>query len=441
MDTILDSFLGLGLIESIDGNDERYAKIELAAQKLAEYYREERDQLIPAILCGLNPNVSLDELPINKAKELLQNEWKAFLTAYTDEPVNLYRSIILEACSLVSEEDNNAAIMWLTACDVFPLLECGKEENLLRNFLLLLGTIAEKNTIVPEPDLSSRREKTIKLDELPALGITEREIDINDLYEQIAGSAGPQYTNKDGVNAVGKNPNRYWSHNTAHGWVGDFAERMSNILASEFNSIEEQCVANSNKSLESLSSLKDSIEKALNEQRLVLQRQQKAFLGYQKQEQTRLNVLWWAEALYSTSQKESYRFYIPEIASVLMPYDLLEEIQIPSPASVVFTLSETVSKLPQCSHDHRYNFHEILTEIRNNRSLLDPCWLETLTSRSDEKNSNIGGMVVRALVDENCDLDSLIEKSFIPQEWRCSLPELSRAIFRQEQAYRLVTEV
>lgn len=161
MDAILDSFLSLGLIESIDGNDERYAKIEQAAQKLAEYYREERDQLIPAILCGLNPNVSLDELPINKAKELLQNEWKAFLTAYTDEPVNLYRSIILEACSQVSEEDNNAAIMWLTACDVFPLLRCGKEEKVLRSFLQSLGRTAEQNAIVGAPDLSFRKRKPL----------------------------------------------------------------------------------------------------------------------------------------------------------------------------------------------------------------------------------------------------------------------------------------
>ncbi|MFM2622554.1 GTPase-associated system all-helical protein GASH [Vibrio owensii] len=173
MDTILDSFLSLGLIENIDGNDERYTKIEQAAQKLAEYYREKHEQLIPAIICGLNPDVSLDELPINKAKELLQNEWKAFLTAYTDEPVNLYRSIILEACSLVSEEENNAAIMWLTACDALPLLRVGKEENVLRTFLLSLGRIAEQNAIVGELDLSFRKEKPIKLDELPARDILE----------------------------------------------------------------------------------------------------------------------------------------------------------------------------------------------------------------------------------------------------------------------------
>ncbi|AIY63828.1 GTPase-associated system all-helical protein GASH [Pseudoalteromonas piratica] len=440
MDKILDSFLGLGLIDSIDGNDERYAKIEQAAQKLAEYFSENRCQLIPAILCGLNPNVSLDELPINKAKELLQNEWKAFLTAYTDEPVNLYRAIILEACSQVSEEDNNAAIMWLTACDAFPLLRHGKEEAALKNFLQSLGRIAEQNAIVTGPELSFPKEKPIKLDSLPKQTTVEKSFDENDLYERVAGVAGPQYTNKNGQTATGQNPNRYWAHNNSHNWVGDFASRMSEILTSEHNNIEEQIIASRNSSLESLNSLKNSLEKVLNEQRLVLQRQQKIFLGYQMQEQTRLNVLWWAEALYSTSQKESYRYYFPEIAAVLMPYDLLEEIQLPSPASVVFTLAEAVDKLPKCSHNSDYSFYEILTEIRNKRSQLDPCWLETLTSRTDENNFNIGGLVVRALVDENCDLNSLIQESFIPQEWRCSLPELSRAIFRQEQAYRLVTE-
>ncbi|MGY5830350.1 GTPase-associated system all-helical protein GASH [Vibrio vulnificus] len=440
MDAILDSFLSLGLIESIDGNDERYAKIEQAAQKLAEYYREERDQLIPAILCGLNPNVSLDELPINKAKELLQNEWKAFLTAYTDEPVNLYRSIILEACSQVSEEDNNAAIMWLTACDVFPLLRCGKEERVVRSFLQSLGRTAEQNAIVGAPDLSFSKEKTIKLDELPTPVVTKKGVDKDDLRERIGGAAGQNYINQDGQTVAGTNPNRYYPHQNPVQWAGDFAERMSEIIASEIEFIEEKSITN-DKQMESLSSLKKSVEKALNEQRLTRQRQQKEYLDFQRQEQTRLNVLWWAEALYSTSQKESYRSHPPEIAAILMPYDLLEEIQLPSPASVVFTLAEAVGKLPECSHDRDYSFYEILTEIRNKRSRLDPCWLETLTSRSDKKSSNIGEMVVRALVDENCDFNSLIEASFIPQDWRCSLPELSRAIFRQEQAYRLVAEV
>lgn len=439
MGNVLDSFLNLGLIENIDGSDERYAKIEKSAQQLAEYFREKREQLIPAILSGLNPEVSLDEPTVIKAKELLQAEWKAFLTAYTDEPINLYRSIILEACSLVSEEENNAAIMWLTACDVLPLLKCGKEESALNKFLYSLGCVAEKKSLVSEPELVSRREKPIKLDTFPDIELPETTIDEDDLYVKIAGAAGSQYLDTDGQTKAGHNPNRYTTQNPPH-WAGDFANRMSEILFSEFTKIEDRFVASSN-ILSNVESMRISVEKALNEQRLVLQRQQAEFLAYQKQEQTRLNVLWWAEALYSTSQKESYRVYSPELASVLMPYDLLEEIQTPSPASVAFTLSEAVSKLPKCDHGHLYNFLDLLTNVRSQRFKLDPCWLEQFVSKSKEQVSNIRGVIIRVLIDEHCDLESLISNSFIPQDWRCTLPEISRAIFRQEQAYRLAMGV
>ncbi|WP_065204320.1 GTPase-associated system all-helical protein GASH [Shewanella woodyi] len=436
MDTILNSFLSLGLIENIDGNDERFSKIEQAATKLAECYREDNALLIPAVLAGLDPLVALDEPAISKAKELLQNEWKAFLTAYTEEPINLYRGIILEACSLVSEDDNNAAIMWLTACDVFPLLRCGKEESTLRQFMHSLGRIAEENSLVSEPELAFNREKVIKLGDLPDSERPDIEVNEEDLYELIAGAAGQQYTNRGGQNVAGQNANRYWAHQNPQAWAGDFADRMSNILTSEIKKVGEQLSAVDN--LAALNSLNSSVEKALNEQRLVLQRQQKEFLNYQRQEQTRLNVLWWAEALYSTSQKDSYRVYKPEIAAVLMPYDLLEEILIPSPASVAFTLSEAVSKLPECAYEQDYSFHELLTNIRNERSQLHPDWVQKLSERPSNQHLNIGDIIAIVLTDEHCELDTLIENSIIPEDWKCNLPALSRTLFRQEQAYQLL---
>lgn len=270
MDTILNSFLSLGLIDNIDGNDERFSKIEQAATKLAECYREDNALLIPAVLAGLDPLVALGEPAISKAKELLQNEWKAFLTAYTEEPINLYRGIILEACSLVAEEANNAAIMWLTACDIFPLLRCGKEESTLRQFMHSLGRIAEESSLVSEPEWALNKEKVIKLDAFPDLERPMVKVDEENLYELIAGAAGAGYINKDGGNDVGQNPNRYWSHNNGHGWVGDFAERMSNILASELSNLGEQINAVDDSA--ALNSMKISVEKALNQQRLALQR-------------------------------------------------------------------------------------------------------------------------------------------------------------------------
>ncbi len=439
MDSILDSFLGLGIIDKIDGNDERYIKIRKAAEQLSEYLREERLQLIPAILTGLDPNVSTEEPIIAKAKEYLSKEWKAYLTAYTDEPINLYRSIILESCLLVSKEDNNAAIMWLTAFDVFPVLKCGKEEEILRSFMMFLGQLSEKKAIFHEPELAIRREKTIKLDDVPNLNISAVEINKNRIYTGIAEAAAASYIDKEGQNVTGKNPNRYWPASNAQ-WAGDFATRMSNVFISELSDITTQLQSNSNLT-DCIHSMQAVVEKALNDQRLLLQKQQRIFLDYQKQEQTRLNVLWWAEALYSQSQKESYRAYPPELAAVLMSFDLLQEIQIPSPASVAYTLSETVNKLPEGNYRQLYDFYNVLIKIKEERFRLQLNWIDENVSGSRGNKLNIRDIVIQALVDEHCDLEFLIKNSFVPEGWKCNLPSLSRAIYRQEQAYRLVMGV
>ena len=111
MESILESFLSYGLIENIDGNDERYAKIEQATKALAEGFREEPSILVSAIVSGVNPCVELLDENIIKAKECLQMEWKAYSSAYTDEPVNLFRGMILEPCEIVAEQGFNASLI------------------------------------------------------------------------------------------------------------------------------------------------------------------------------------------------------------------------------------------------------------------------------------------------------------------------------------------
>ena len=128
MVSILESFLSYGLIENIDGSDERYEKIEQATIALAEKFRGEPSLLIRAIVSGLNPEVSTEDKFVTQAKECLKKEWKAYSTVYTDEPINLFRGMILDACDRVSDDDYNASIMWLSASDVLPLLRLGKED-------------------------------------------------------------------------------------------------------------------------------------------------------------------------------------------------------------------------------------------------------------------------------------------------------------------------
>jgi hypothetical protein len=445
MASILESFLSYGLIENIDGSDERYEKIEQATATLTDYFREEPALLITAIVSGLNPKVPLLDKFIIKAKECLQKEWKAYATVYTDAPINLFRGMILEACDNISEDDFNASIMWLSASDVLPLLELGKEEQLLNEFMTSLAHQAESNCIKDNNLVKLQKEKVIKLDVIEEqAGFGTIKIDRSKLFTRMGDAAGNTHKSKEGTNVTGDNPNPHWGHNTGYQWCGEFADRMSDTVADVLENVATKLTKNDNALNTGLvkykQQLKEGLEKALNEQRLNTQKHLKETLAAQTQEQTRLNVLWWSEALYSPSLNSSYREYSTEIASTLMPFDLLDEINVPVPASVGYMLSETVSKLKDVGFEKQLCFYEFLTSLRSEKGNIDSEWLDNLQLPESDTALNILDLIITALKAESCDLEALINNSVVPEKWQSSLPILSRIIFKQAQAYAIVRD-
>ncbi|WP_434998505.1 GTPase-associated system all-helical protein GASH [Pectobacterium brasiliense] len=440
---ILDSFLNYRLIENIDGNDERYKKLEVASEKLAQIFSDNPCHLIPAILAGISPKASLEMPIVAMAKDCIQQEWKSVSSAYTDEPINLYRGAILQACKLVSDKNNNASILWLTACDIFPTIELGKEKNILIQFMKDLAIIAEKNTILDEVSVKPIKEKPIKIE---ITGISETVEDLNidkeKLQDLIGGAAGPQYTNTKGQNVASAKPNRYHPHVHPVQWGGDFSNLMSDIIISQLKNVNDNLNKNTKHLLSStieasFSAISESINNVLNSQRLSIQNYQKQLSLAHAQEQTKLNVLWWSEALYSTSHNKSYREFSPEISSIIMPYDLLEQVFSPSPASVAYGLSETVNKLPGAGFQQNKTFLEFLEKIKSSRGYIDETFIEKLNSDSEQPCLNVRDLICKVLTDEHCDIELLIENSLIPHDWQWSLPCISRAIFRQEQALKM----
>lgn len=444
MKSILDSFLSYGLIDNIDGSDERYEKIELATKKLAERFHEEPSILVRAIISGLNPSVALSDENICKAKECLQDEWKAYSTAYTDEPINLFRGMILEACSMVANEGYNAAIMWLVSSDVLPLLELGKEGELLREFMTSLAYQAESSCIPDDKITKLQKEKVIKLDDIEGLPAGNSvKINRDNLRDRIGDAAGNTHVDKDGVNTNKGNPNRHWPNSNAS-WAGDFAERMSEAIADVCDEVSLNSAKNNKALNEAILQyaveLKGKLENSLNEQRLNTQRHLKEALTVQTQEQTRLNVLWWSEALYSKSLNSSYRYVSNEIATILMPFDLLDEVIAPVPSSVGYTLSETVNKLEGAGFHKKISFYEFLTAIRSDKDHIIPSMLDNLSLPASEEQLNILDLVTIAVMKDSCDLNSLIKNSLVPENWECNLPTLSRIIFKQAQAYEIIKD-
>lgn len=439
MSNILEAFLSFGLIDEIEGDDTRYEKIEIATQQLAEKLRDEPGLLIDAILSGVYPNVSVSMPIVQLAKECIQQEWKSVSSAYTDEPISLYRAMLLQACGSVLEEGNNASIMWLTVCDVLPELKLGKEEEVIKQLLNDIAFQAEKNTLVEKSVEINGGHLKFKFQlEEP----TSEYIKVNrgHYWTSIGDAVAPEHLNLEGKRVSGPNPNKDSATNSSNydlspDWAGAYAERMSTFLADEIDAINKQVHLTFN-------GITESVNYVLYKQKESLQEYQSELAKVKNQERTKLDVLWWSEALYSESLKDSYRNYPPEISSIVMSYDLLDQIAIPSPASVGYTLSETVNKLTDDEFDKKYSFIELLSKIREERNNITSGFYEHIdTLPSDSSLLNIRDLVVIAFKDEQRDLKELINRSIIPQEYQCSLPALSRAVFRQEQAYRLAKGV
>lgn len=147
MTDLLTELLNAGLIDKLDGNDDRFTKMEKAAEAIAQELRDKPPLLIRAILAGLDPDIPADDPALVQAEQALLNEWQTMRSVHTDRPVNLLRAILLAACNLVADAGDNAEILWLTAADTLPLLRLGKEEWVIREMLKALVFILSEDIV------------------------------------------------------------------------------------------------------------------------------------------------------------------------------------------------------------------------------------------------------------------------------------------------------
>lgn len=166
----------------------------------------------------------------------------------------------------------------------------------------------------------------------------------------------------------------------------------------------------------------------------------KSILSYRHQS-ARLEILWWFESKYSPSIKKSYRECSKLSIPLIMSMDLLGlTSSLPAPTSTAYFLAEAVNTLPESSFDTKYTLIEILKDIRSNDKIRNN---DDFSNFEDSKINtsaklNLRNMVVGAINDRFV-LENITERAIIKIE-EISLPDLAKAIFRQEQAIQLVLE-
>lgn len=440
MAQLLTDLLEAGLIEKLDGSDERFARMEKAATALATALRARPALLIPSVLAGLDPGIPADDPMIAQAQQALVAEWKSMTSIHTSPPVNLLRSILLDAC-FQAGEGKNAAILWLTAADTWPLMRLGKEEACLRRTLEEIARRAEEVALVVPADPAPGNRSSVfwaAPDSKVALQAPKR-VDRDALLQRIGAAVGPHLQNQQ--QQSGANP--HWSNN-GPSWSFEFAPRMRALLADELDMLSGSIGENFSLLVENMNSGQASMAKFLEDALAEQERRLQSVLASEAQRRSlassRLQSLWWSEALYSSSLHRGYRELPPTVAAIAMAGDLLSQSPLPTPASVAYLIAETVHRLPKASFEERKPLSEHLAALRSTRKQLPSDWLAVWGPVPTQGRLSIRDLVALALGPSEWAPDEAMRRAGLKAELQISHPELARAVFRQEQAVRLAAE-
>ncbi|ASF46379.1 GTPase-associated system all-helical protein GASH [Methylovulum psychrotolerans] len=424
MTDLLTQLLNAGLIDKLDGNDDRFTKMEKAAEAIAQELREQPPLLIRAILAALDPNIPPDDPAIVQAEQALIGQWPTMRSVHTDRPVNLLRAILLEACNQATDDYTKVAILWLTVANTLPMLRLGKEEAVVLQMLEVWARRSEENALIglTTPSKNYLQATIGKLEPI--------ELTTHELYKVDQDSL---------INTIRTS----FSNNSYHGvQYNGFHENMAHILTTEINGCSEalhdglhESQTETNQQLQNnLIELSESVNKALtSQQHWVIKTQQAG--------QICLNALWWSEALYSSSLTCSYRELPQAIATVVMAIDLLNEVTKPTPASVGYLLAEAVNRLPEAGFDRKLTLQDLLAALAKNRTKLPKTWLETFIPPPEIGRLSLRDLVVLVLANPTFDIAAAIKRTGASGEFELSLPKFAHALFRQEQAVQLAGSI
>jgi len=435
MSELLKNLNKAGLIEKLDGRDERFTKIETAADNVVEKLRESPRMIIRAVLAGLDPDIPVEDPAIVLAADKLSEVWTSVRSVHTDPPLFIYRSILLDACNQVAE-GVNAVILSYTASDALPLVQLGREEGVVRSMLTEWSRKAEAiSLVVPKVTESKRAPATKKIEPLSFNAATASKVNRETLLNSVAATVFPNYRNQP---IDGANPHQPHAH--PQQWAWDFSDRMKELLADQLDSVKGAIALSQNGLIKQLEQHEahqlDAVKELLSAQRSWLQEAVKQSEEFKKSEHLRLNTLWWCEALYSTSLCCSYRDIDPVLAASVMPLDLLAEVQTPTPASVTYALSETVAKLADAEFDKLYKFEDLLAILVEKRSILHESLIQKICASPEIGRLTLRDSIVAVLQGEK-DIKLLMKRAGLDSGFTISLPRLAQAVYRQEQAVML----
>lgn len=426
MGKMLTDLISAGLVTKLDGHDDRLGKISRAATVLAKALRKDRQLLIPAVLTGLNANATINDAMMVKAEQALQSEWPTVATVHTDQPISLYRALLLDACQQAGD-GANAAVIWYTAADTLRYSPLDREATAVREMMQEMAHRAEEAAVasaVPQENSESRSSSSSP--RKATSDIENARVDRDAFELKIAAALGQNSRNGKAL----IDHNRYWPHANPQEWTHDAAPRLQNAISEQLDKLaaanEEQMAKLEARTVQQLQSIKKTAQQEIAKAR-----------DTSPAERQRLDTLWWFESLYSTSLRCSYRELDNELAAVTMAYDLLSLMSGVMPASLPYLLAEGINRLPGASFHEKVSIETLLHNLNKQRTRLPADWLKGIKPSVPDTRFSLRDLVIAALLNDAPDINSLLGRAAIAPATEMSLPEFGRAVLRQEHAVRL----
>lgn len=344
---MLQQFLNNNFIQITE--DENLNKLKKACDEVIKKVGKDKSKIVSYTLKALDPEIHVQDSSILEVQEIIIKHWSTFLANAKDTAVTYIRAVMLEALESISKDQNLACLIWLTGRNAIKHYNLGREAEILANFMVGLGNQIEENAIEnwSLPTESKAEKLAIEIKEL-----TGATIDKSELEGHLKAAAI-----HSGLGEGGENP-QYPSHN-ALTWPQFFATRTATGITEVINKALK-------KQAKDISTNQTHIQDAVN--KLLNQAQTEIF---QKNSllQMRTQLLWWKEALYSSSVKRSYRELTSGALHVVMANDYSLLVPYLYPVSVDYFLKEVHISLYQ-EAENTIKFSELISTIKNSADTL-----------------------------------------------------------------------
>ncbi|WP_415259216.1 GTPase-associated system all-helical protein GASH [Thauera phenylacetica] len=366
--SVLQDFLNLRLL-NIGADDSRLEKLGEACDELAQQYAAAPIVAMAPLLAAWDPTAGPDPTLV-AIGELLQKHWPTFRGAFQDEPLTLYRAIVLEAVMRAMEQQGTMAVaVSLVGANVLPHLHVGQEERILSKISERAQSVtSERLTALWPTQPEPAPVAPLKSPAPPALKNTES----NAWFPQVAAAAGPG-TNKQGVSL--NNPNPHWSNQASH-WSYEFADRMAPILADVHDKAANAALK---ASAQALKALGDSVASKLND-----------FLRSEQARSNQLNtssrLLWWRQALYSETAAAPYRKLEAPLVALHMAFDIADLLPEVYPPAVESLLFEAVRAATGAQGEEQFAMSELLDTQRQSARIAASEWLQEQQTPSGSRS-------------------------------------------------------